>query len=186
MTNDIRTAYLADIQRMFRNYKKLGDTALAQAPEASLNTTLAPVDNSIAVTVKHVAGNLRSRFRDFLTTDGEKPDRNRDDEFEVSGTPSRADVTGWWEAGWATALATIGALTPEDLERTVYIRGEAFLVLEALNRSVTHTAYHVGQMVYLARHFAGDAWKTPTIPKGKSADFMKGAYKTMGLAPNTR
>ena len=172
------SAYLRDISRLFRNYKKLGDTALAQVPDENLQTAPHAVDNSVAVTVKHISGNLRSRFTDFLTSDGEKPDRNRDGEFELAGSPTRGDVVGWWESGWATALAAIDSLTPADLTRTVYIRGEAFLVLEALNRSITHTAYHVGQIVYLARHFAGDQWKTPTIPKGKSAEFAKGTYKT--------
>ena len=174
---DLAAAYLRDIARSFKNYKNLGDTALAQTPDAHLNTVLDPIDNSVAATVKHIGGNLRSRFTDFLTADGEKPDRNRDGEFEISALPKRSDVLGWWESGWATALAALESLTPADLTRTVYIRGEAFLVIEALNRSVTHTAYHVGQIVYLARHFAGDRWKTPTIPKGKSAEFAKGAYK---------
>lgn len=174
---DIRAAYLRDIVRTFRYYKALGDRALDQLSEADLHVALDPVDNSIGVTVKHVAGNLRSRFTDFLTSDGEKPDRNRDDEFEMPARASRDEVLRWWQSGWAVALASIDALTPDDVDRRVTIRGESFLVLEALNRAIAHTAYHVGQIVYLARHFAGANWQTLTIPKGKSAQFAAATYK---------
>src|SRR5512140_1858314 len=177
ITTDLSAAYLRDIIRTFRQYKALGDRALAQVSEADLHSALDPADNSIAITVKHVAGNLRSRFTDFLTSDGEKPDRNRDDEFEMPERASRDELLRWWESGWAVALASIESLAPEDLERAVTIRGEAFLVVEALNRSATHTAYHVGQIVYLARHFAGARWQTLSIPKGKSAEFSKATYK---------
>ena len=169
--------YLSDILRTFRNYKALGDAALAQTPDEHLTTELDPNSNSVAIIAKHVGGNLRSRFQDFLTTDGEKPDRNRDTEFELAGRPTRADVVRWWEAGWDRLMAALDALTPSDLTRTVEIRHEQFLVVEALNRSAAHTAYHVGQMVYLARHFAGERWKTLSIPKGQSAQFSRGAFK---------
>ena len=178
----LSTACLRDLVRTFRNYKALGDRALAQVADADIHTALDPADNSIAVTVRHVAGNLRSRFTDFLTSDGEKPNRHRDGEFEMPATVSRDEVLGWWESGWAIALAAIEALAPEDLERTVTIRGEAFLVVEALNRSAAHTAYHVGQIVYLARHFAGAKWKTLSIPKGRSDEFAKGTFK-QGIGP---
>jgi hypothetical protein len=174
---EIDAIYLAEVVRAFRNYKALGDRALAATPDAHLNTVIDENSNSIAVTVKHVGGNLRSRFRDFLTTDGEKPDRNRDGEFDVQPPASRETILRWWEEGWTTALGSIAALTPADLTRTVTIRGEALIVIEALNRSVTHTAYHVGQIVYLARHFAGPAWQSLTIPKGQSAAYAQGAYK---------
>src|SRR5262245_53421545 len=147
----MKEEYLKDIVRSFRSYKALGDAALAQVPsDAAFHTELDPDSNSIAIIVKHVGGNLRSRYTDFLTTDGEKPDRNRDGEFEMTEGASRAQVMEWWNAGWSVTLAALESLTPQDLERTVYIRGEAFTVVEALNRSVTHTAYHVGQIVYLA------------------------------------
>src|SRR5215475_11040255 len=165
MSQDTAAAYLRDIVRTFRNYQALGEKALAQTPDEALHTELDANSNSIAVVVKHVGGNLRSRFREFLTTDGEKPDRNRDGEFQMPERASRAEVMQWWEDGWTTALGAIDALTPDDLTRTISIRGEGFLVIEALNRSITHTAYHVGQMVYLARHFAGPGWKSLTIPK---------------------
>jgi len=182
--DSFRAAYLNDIVRSFRNYKALADKALAQTPDDRLHTELDPNSNSAAVIVKHVGGNLRSRFRDFLATDGEKPDRNRDGEFEPSPAASRDEILAWWNGGWTIALASIEALTPEDLDRTVTIRGESFLVAEALNRSVAHTAYHVGQIVYLARHFAGPAWRTLSIPKGESARAAAagGDYKTKGIA----
>ena len=169
--------YLTDVVRTFRNYQALGDSALAQTPDEHLHTELDPNSNSVAVIVKHVAGNLRSRFRDFLTSDGEKPDRHRDGEFEMPSRASREELVRWWQDGWTIALGSLQALTPADLERTVTIRGEAFQVVEALNRSAAHTAYHVGQMVYLARHFAGASWKTLSIPKGQSAQFTTGAFK---------
>src|SRR2546423_9450989 len=158
MADALATAYLRDAARVLRNYKSLGERALAQVSDADLHALVDPDANSIAIVVKHIAGNLRSRFTDFLTTDGEKPDRRRDTEFELPARPSRADVLSWWESGWSTVLASIEALAPEDLGRTIQIRGEALLVAEALNRSMTHTAYHVGQIVLLAKHFAGPRW----------------------------
>jgi|SRR5689334_3024134 hypothetical protein len=169
---------LQDFRKMFHMYKSLGDKAMAQVQtDAAFGVMLDPDSNSIAIIVQHIAGNLRSRYRDFLTTDGEKPDRNRDAEFETHGTITRQGVINMWDAGWTVALASLDALRPEDLEKTITIRGEAFLVVEALNRSVTHTAYHVGQIVYLARHLAGPAWTSLSIPKGKSAEFAKGNFK---------
>jgi len=182
MSQDAAAAYLRNIVRTFRTYKTLGEKALAQMPDEALHTELDANSNSVAVIVKHVGGNLRSRFRDFLTTDGEKPDRNRDGEFQMPERASRAQVMQWWEDGWATALGAIDALTPDDLTRTIQIRGEPLLVVDALNRSVTHTSYHVGQMVYLARHFAGSGWTSLTIPKGESAKAASGNVKPKGLA----
>ena len=178
---DLRAAYLKDLARTFRSYQSLGERAIAQAPDADLHTELDANSNSVAVIVRHVSGNLRSRFRDFLTTDGEKPDRNRDGEFQMPERVPRADVLRWWRDGFAIALGAIESLAPDDLVRTVHIRGEAFLVVEALNRSITHTAYHVGQIVYLARHFAGPGWTALTIPKGQSGT-AGGDYKTRGAA----
>jgi Protein of unknown function (DUF1572) len=169
MQIDLASAYLANIVATFRTYKALGEKAIAQTPDEALVIELDANSNSIAVVVKHVGGNLRSRFRDFLTSDGEKPDRHRDSEFELSGPASRAQVMQWWDDGWTILLHELEALTPADLTRTVTIRGEALLVAEALNRSVTHTAYHVGQIVYLARHFAGPGWQSLSIPKAPAA-----------------
>jgi hypothetical protein len=165
---DFRAAYLADIVRTFRKYRTLAESAMTQVSDADLHATLDADDNSIAIVVKHVAGNLRSRFTDFLTSDGEKPDRHRDTEFEIGRPPTRDEMLGWWNTGWSTALGSIEALTPEHLDRQIFIRGEGMLVHEALDRSVTHTAYHVGQIVFLAKHFAGPGWKSLTIPKRKN------------------
>jgi hypothetical protein len=177
MDHTIAAAYLRDVAQMYRYYKSLGEKAMAQVSDADLLARLDPDANSIALVVKHVAGNLRSRFRDFLTTDGEKPDRNRDDEFEMTEPLGRDAILAGWNEGWAIALASIDALTPDDLARTISIRGEAFLVAEALNRSINHTSYHVGQIVFLAKHLAGPAWTSLTIPKGKSKEIGKGDFK---------
>jgi hypothetical protein len=179
---DFRDAYLKDVIRTYRHYKSLGDCAIAQVADADLHTLVDPDANSIAIIMKHVAGNLRSRFRDFLTSDGEKPDRDRDAEFEMPEPVSREQMLADWHAGWSVALASVESLTPADLERTISIRGEAFLVVEALNRSITHTAYHVGQVVTLARHFAGSQWRILSIPRRQSARFAQGDFKTKGIA----
>jgi hypothetical protein len=174
---DFPSKYVADILRTFKSYKKLADEAITQVgDDAALSAPLGSDDNSIAIIVQHVAGNLRSRFTDFLTTDGEKPDRDRDGEFEAQGL-SRAALMSQWEAAWAITLDAIGRLSAADAERTVTIRGEAFDVFEALDRAVTHTAYHVGQIVLLAKHLAGDRWTSLSIPKGQSAAYARGTYK---------
>ena len=172
----VGSAYLKDVVRQYKLYKGYVDKALPRVPDADLHRELDANSNSIAVIVKHVAGNLRSRFRDFLIADGEKPDRHRDTEFEMPDRASREEILKWWEEAWAILFGSIEALTPEDLGRTITIRGEGYLVIEALNRSIAHTASHVGQIVYLARHFAGDAWTSLTIPKGASAN-IKGQFK---------
>jgi Protein of unknown function (DUF1572) len=174
--SSVGDAYLKDVLRQYRMYKGYADKAMARVSDADLHTELDANSNSIAVIVKHVAGNLRSRFRDFLTADGEKPDRNRDGEFEMPTRASRDELLKWWEEAWEIVFASIGALTAADLGRTITIRGEGYLVIEALNRSIAHTASHVGQIVYLARHFAGDAWTSLTIAKGASAQ-IKGEFK---------
>ncbi len=166
MSDETGTAYLREALRALRQYKDLGDRALGQVPPACLTHTLDAEANSIAVLVKHLAGNMRSRFTDFLTSDGEKPTRDRDAEFEADGaTPDQ--VRGWWEEGWRAVFAAVEPLAPADLERTVTIRGESLSVLEAINRALTHYAYHVGQIVLLAKHFGGDAWQTLSIPRRK-------------------
>jgi hypothetical protein len=168
--------YLRDIKRTYRNYKTLGERAIGQVSDGDLHTQIDLDANSIALIVKHLAGNLQSRFTDFLTTDGEKPTRNRDGEFEMAERASRDEILRWWESSWAITLAAIDGLAPTDLDRTVYIRGEAFLVVESLNRLATHTAYHVGQIVFLAKHFAGPNWTSLSIPKNRSAD-ARGEFK---------
>ena len=180
--DNFRGVYLRDIARTYRHYKTLGERAIAQLSDDDLHGLVDRDANSIAIIVKHLAGNLRSRFTDFLTTDGEKPTRNRDSEFEMPERVSRDELLQWWESSWAVALASIDALTPEDLDRTVYMRGEAFGVVEALDRLAAHAAYHVGQIVFLAKHFAGPDWKTLSIPKGRSGEVGKGTYK-QGIIP---
>jgi uncharacterized protein DUF1572 len=180
--DDVRVAYLKDIIRTYSNYQALGEKAIAQVrDDEALHTEIDPQSNSIAIIVKHVGGNLRSRFTDFLTSDGEKPDRNRDGEFEMPTVASRDEILRWWADGFRVVLAALESMTPDDLERTVHIRGEAFLALEALNRSVAHTAYHTGQIVYVARHLASNEWKSLTIPKGKSHE-IAGDFKSKGIA----
>jgi uncharacterized damage-inducible protein DinB len=167
--DDVRTAYLRDLDFTLRYHKSVADRALAQITDDDLHALVDGEANSIAVIMKHVAGNLRSRYTDFLTTDGEKPGRNRDGEFEMPERASRAELVAAWDRAFDLVLDTVAALQPDDLMRTVYVRKEPFTVVEALNRSVTHTAYHVGQIVLLAKHFAGPKWTTLTIAKGKSA-----------------
>ena len=133
MSNDIAAHYLEEARRQFRGHKRLAEGAIAQLKDEELFITLDPESNSIAVLIKHLAGNMRSRFTDFLTSDGEKPERNRDLEFEMNSAPTRADVMRWWEEGWAHVLATIEALKPEDVMRTVTVRGEPHTVLQAIN-----------------------------------------------------
>jgi hypothetical protein len=166
LANTLGGSYLQHLRRTYRMYKELGERAIAQVEsDQDLHRQLDPDSNSIAIIVKHVSGNLRSRFRDFLSSDGEKPDRNRDAEFADEGIAARAEILRWWNEGWDVLLSAIDALTPDDLERTVRIRDEKLLVVEALNRSVTHTAYHVGQIVYVARHLASGHWTSLSIPK---------------------
>jgi len=171
MSAKFADAYLRNIVRTYLTYREMAERAIEQVPsDEDLNRELDESSNSIAIIVKLMSGNLRSRFRDFLTSDGEKPDRDRDSEFESVGRVSREQLLRWWNSAWEIAMKSIEALTVDDLERTVRIRGEELLVVEALNRSVTHAAYHVGQIVYLARHFASPNWKTLSIPKGRSAE----------------
>lgn len=177
-TDDLPAATLRDLLRTFRNYKALGDGALAQlSSDAPFHTRVDPDANSVAVIVKHLAGNLRSRLTDFLTSDGDKPDRDRDAEFEMPERATREEVLQWWDSGWTVALASLDALTADDLAKTVTIRGESFLVVEALNRLATHTAYHVGQIVFLVKHLAGPEWRTLSIPKGQSKRYAIGTFK---------
>ena len=178
MAADLASHYLDEAHRQMRGYKRLAEGAMAQLKDHELFLTLDPESNSIAVLVKHMAGNMRSRFTDFLTTDGEKPDRHRDQEFELTSATTRADLTKWWEEGWARVFAAIEALKPEDVIRKVTIRGEPHTVLQAINRQIAHYAQHTGQIVFLAKHIRSGKWKTLSIPRGKSEEF-----KTVGPKP---
>ena len=168
---DFADAYLQDVRSVARTYKKLADDAIAQVDDAQFAAALGGEENGIALIVKHMAGNLRSRWTDFLTSDGEKPDRDRDAEFELGGADDRAALLAAWERGWAAFLGTLDALAPADLGRTVTIRGEPHTVIRAIDRGVAHACYHVGQIVLLAKHFAGPGWRTLSIPRGESLAF---------------
>jgi uncharacterized damage-inducible protein DinB len=172
MAHQFTTSYLKDSMDVFRYYKKLGERAMAQCPDEGLFTTLDAESNAIAIIVKHMAGNMRSRWTDFLATDGEKPDRHRDTEFEEPPT-TRAELMEVWERGWKHIFDALQPLTDADLTRTITIRTEPHSVMQAINRQVAHYSYHVGQIVYLARHAAGDKWQTLTIPKKKSSEFNR-------------
>jgi hypothetical protein len=172
MSNDFIKNYLSDAIYSFRSYKTLAEKAMAQVSDEEYFRLVDAEANSIALIVKHIAGNLRSRWRDFLTTDGEKPDRNRDTEFEVIGD-TRASLQRDWETGWQILFDTLEALTPEDFARTITIRGQSHTIVEAINRQLTHYAYHVGQIALLAKHFRSAAWQTLSVPKNKSAEFNK-------------
>jgi len=170
MAHEFTTSYLKDATQLFRYYKRLGDRAIEQVPDDALFAVLDAESNSIAIIVKHLAGNMRSRWTDFLTSDGEKPGRNRDSEFEAPpGT--RVDLLALWEPSWKLVFEALNPLEESDLGRTIYVRGEAHSVMQAINRNLAHTAYHIGQIVYLAKHFAGPKWNSLTVPRGKSAQF---------------
>jgi len=166
------TSYVEDSLELFRYYKKLAERAMEQVTDDQLFITLDNESNSIAIVVKHMAGNMRSRWRDFLTSDGEKPDRNRDSEFE-DPPASREALIELWEDGWKYVLEALESLSDRDLGRTVIIRGEAHSVMQAINRQVAHYAHHVGQIVMLAKHFAHDHWQSLTVPRNRSAEFNR-------------
>ncbi len=171
MTTDLATHYLDEIKRQFRGHTHMGEATLAQLEDKDFFIALDPESNSIAALVKHIAGNARSRFTDFLTTDGEKPDRFRDQEFEISAKTTRQEVMGWWETGWSHVFSALEALKPEDVQRTVTIRQEQHTVMQALNRALAHYAQHTGQIVFLAKHLRSTQWQTLSIPRGKSEDY---------------
>lgn len=162
--------YKQDALDSFRNYKKLSERAIEQVTDDEFFTVIDEESNSIAFIVKHIAGNLRSRWRDFLTADGEKPDRNRDTEFEMIGD-TRASLMEAWDASWQILFQAIEPLTEEDFSKTVTIRGEPHSVVEAINRQLTHYSYHIGQIVFLAKHLRSSQWKTLSVPRGRSSAF---------------
>ena len=168
---DIAAHYLDEARRQMRGHKHMAEAAMAQLADEEFFVTIDPESNSVAILVKHLAGNMRSRFTDFLTSDGEKPDRFRDREFEINADTRRTDVLKWWEDGWSRVMASIESLKPEDVMRTVTIRGEPHTVLQAINRQIAHYAQHTGQIVFLAKHLKSGDWKTLSIPRGKSEEF---------------
>jgi hypothetical protein len=172
MALEFTASYLIDALDLFRHYKKLAERAMAQVSDEQLFTELDEGANSIAIVVKHMAGNMRSRWVDFLTTDGEKPDRNRDSEF-VDPPATRDALMQLWEDGWGHVFSALDPLSGSDLDRTVMIRGEAHSVMQAINRQVAHYAMHIGQIVLLSKHFAGDRWQSLSIPRNRSAEFNR-------------
>jgi uncharacterized damage-inducible protein DinB len=172
MPLEFTTSYLEDSRALFRYYKNLSERAMAQVSDEQLFTVLDDQMNSIAVIVKHMAGNMRSRWTDFLTSDGEKPDRNRDTEF-VEPPSSRAALLALWNESWDLLFRALEPLTDADLERTVRIRGEGHSVMQAINRQLTHYAYHSGQIVLLAKHLNHSGWATLSIPRNQSGEFNR-------------
>jgi len=170
MAHQFKTSYVQDSIDLFHYYKKLGERAMAQCPDEGLFATLDAESNCIAIIVKHMSGNMRSRWTDFLTTDGEKPDRQRDTEFEEP-PKTRAELIELWEHGWKYLFDALAALSDADLVRTITIRTEPHSVMQAINRQVAHYSYHVGQIVFLAKHASADKWEALTVPKKKSAEF---------------
>jgi hypothetical protein len=164
-------AYLDDCLLQLQKLKTKADQAIAQVKDNHFFATLDPESNSIALIMKHLSGNMRSRWTDFLTTDGEKPNRNRDNEFEQSKEDTRESILASWEDGWGRAFSAISALEPEDLDRTIKIQGEPHTGLQAINRQLTHYAAHVGQIILLAKHYASASWQTLSIPRGKSKEY---------------
>ncbi len=161
----VAAAYLEDVRSQFAKMKKLAEDAVAQVRDEELWVRLDPEANSIALIMRHMAGNLRSRFTDFLTTDGEKPNRNRDGEFEENGPAARAQVMEDWESGWRVLFTALQGLASDDVQREVFIRGERHSVIQALDRQLTHHSYHVGQIVFLAKHLRSAEWRSLSIPR---------------------
>ena len=170
--------YLDEIARQMRGHKRMAEAAMAQLKDEDFFVTIDAESNSIAILVKHIAGNLRSRFTDFLTTDGEKPDRFRDNEFIIGPQTTRAEVMAWWDQGWTYVFHTIEELRPENLMHTIHIRQEPHTVVQALNRALTHYAQHIGQIVFLSKHLRSAEWKTLSVPRGKSEEFKTVTPKT--------
>jgi hypothetical protein len=177
-----KETYIQLALREFRRTKVLADGAMAQITAEQFFAAPSDGDNSVAIIVKHVGGNLLSRWTDFLTSDGEKPGRNRDVEFEIIAGDTQQSLMAQWESGWAALFSAIEPLSDVDLERTIMIRGEPLTVLQAINRQLTHYSYHVGQIVYLAKHYAGGSWRTLSVAKGKSAEFNAKPTRYIGRA----
>jgi len=177
MPFEVSKHYLEEVRRQLEGYKRLGEGAFNQLKDEDFFVTIDTESNSVAIIVKHITGNMRSRFTDFLTSDGEKPDRHRDQEFELTPKTTRADVMGWWNNNWPIVFSALDSLKPEDLMRTVTIRNEPHTVLQAINRQLAHYALHIGQIVFLAKHLRSNEWKTLSIARGKSQDFQTVAEK---------
>lgn len=180
--NTIAEQYLSGTRAEFARLKDAADRALAQVGDEAWFRPIDAETNSLAVLVKHMAGNLTSRWTDLLTTDGEKPDRDRDAEFEIRTTDTRAALTAAWEAGWATLFAALDAIRAEDVGAVVHVRSERLTLIEATQRQLAHAANHVGQIILLARHFRGGDWRTLTVPRGESQAYTEAARRAAGAA----
>ena len=172
MAHKLTTSHLEDSIALFRFYKKMAEGAIEQVADEQLFTTLDEEMNSIAIIVKHMSGNMRSRWTNFLASDGEKPDRNRDTEF-VDPSATRADLMRVWNEGWERLFEALTPLSGGDVNRTITIRGEPHSVMQAINRQIAHYSYHIGQIVFLAKHFKSSEWKSLSVPRNKSADFNR-------------
>jgi hypothetical protein len=166
-------SYVLLVTREFKRMQSLADSAMSQLSDEQFFAVPAPGDNSVAIIVKHVGGNLVSRWTDFFTSDGEKPGRDRDEEFRISAHDTREQLLQVWTHGWATLFEALKPLADSDMARVITIRGEPLTVLQAVNRQLTHYAYHAGQIVYVAKHHCGPTWRTLSIPLGRSADFNR-------------
>ena len=182
--------YLADALQTFRDYEKLAERAFEQISDEDFFRTLDEESNSIAVNMKHMAGNMLSRWTDFLNTDGEKPERNRDIEFVILPGTTKDEMIAYWDKGWKCTFAAVEPLKPEDLMRTVRIRGQDHTVVQAINRQLAHYAYHVGQIVYLAKHFKSSDWQSLSVPRNRSAEFNahleQKLKESVGTPPESR
>ncbi|MBC7897493.1 MAG: DUF1572 family protein [Cytophagaceae bacterium] len=172
--SDVQSSFLTESTALFQKQKALAERAMSQVADQDVFATLDAEANSIALIVRHLHGNMRSRWTDFLTADGEKADRQRDTEFELPPSLTRADVMRAWEQGWAYLFAALASLTPEDLGRTVTIRSQPLSVMSAILRQLDHYGQHVGQIVLLAKHSRGTAWQSLSIPRGKSDEYLRG------------
>jgi len=186
MNETITNEYLKDAIGSFKAYKKLAEKAIEQVTDQELFVTLDEEGNSIAVVMKHMAGNMLSRWTDFLTSDGEKPDRNRDMEFVIEEGTTKEAVLAYWERGWQAVFAAVEPLQPQDFERTVSIRSEAHTIVQAINRQLTHYSYHVGQIVFLAKHFRSSQWKSLSVPRNRSAEFNAKMHDQGGAADTSK
>ncbi len=173
MSENLASHYLEIAIAEFRSLKRLGERAMEQLDDEQFFVTIDPESNSVAILVKHLAGNMRSRWMDFLTSDGEKPDRHRDQEFVIDAATTRADLIEWWERGWKYVFDALETLKPEDVMRTVTIRQEPHTVVQAISRIFGHYATHVGQITFLAKHLKSAEWKTLSVPRGQSEQFNR-------------
>jgi hypothetical protein len=181
MEQSITQHYLDDAISTFRGYRKMADKAFAQLHDDDYFVTLDQESNSVAVIMKHIAGNMLSRWTDFLTSDGEKPDRQRDLEFVIDPQTTKADLLAYWESGWTCLFGALEPLQVADFEKMVTIRGQEHTIVQAINRQLTHYAYHIGQLVFLAKHLRAAEWKSLSVPRNRSTEFN--AYLKTNIGP---